>query len=209
MSNNENKIFVINQSKTDKLKGMIFPYNKIWFTADPHLFHKNIIGICNRPYNDVNEMWEDFKNKWNSKVKDDDYVFILGDFIWNSSKEKVERICKQLKGNKIIILGNHDKEKSYLTDEIYYVGKLEKIRVNDINNSNYIYEIILCHYPLASWDGSFRGNIQLFGHCHCKFPEEKQLWNQFDVGFDRKYDLWSMNELMDIFSKRLIEKGGL
>lgn len=191
-----------------KIYGYTFPADKVWFTADLHLFHKNIIGICNRPYEGVAEMWEDIKTKWNSKVKHDDFVFICGDFIWNSSKEKVERILKQLNGNKILILGNHDKEKSYLTDEIYYVGKLEKISVHN-NETQQNYQIVLCHYPLASWDGSYRGTINLFGHCHCKFPEEKQLWNQFDVGFDRKYDLWSMNELEDIFSKRLIEKGNL
>lgn len=195
-------------TKVNSLSGLTFPANKVWFTSDLHIGHKNIISICNRPYEGVAHMWEDIKYKWNSKVKHDDFVFILGDFIWNSSKSKVESILEQLNGNKILILGNHDKEKSYQTDLIYYIGKLEKISVHN-NETQQNYELILCHYPLSSWDGSFRGTINLFGHCHCKHPEEKQLWNQFDIGFDRFYDLYSMDELENIFARRLIEKGGI
>lgn len=51
----------------------------IYFIADTHFNHTNIIKYCKRPFKDANEMNEYIIEKWNSVVKDDDIVYHLGD----------------------------------------------------------------------------------------------------------------------------------
>ena len=85
--------------------------NNVWFTSDLHLFHENVILMNKRPFKDVYEMYEYFKNEWNSKVKPNDYVFILGDVLWGSQATRLESMVNTLNGNICIVLGNHDKEK--------------------------------------------------------------------------------------------------
>ena len=52
----------------------------IWFIADPHFDHKNIIKYCERPFNTVEEMNQTLIERWNSVVKKDDKVFCIGGF---------------------------------------------------------------------------------------------------------------------------------
>ena len=54
--------------------------DKIFFTADTHWGHRNIIRYCQRPFADVEEMNEALITNWNSTVGKDDIVFHLGDF---------------------------------------------------------------------------------------------------------------------------------
>jgi calcineurin-like phosphoesterase family protein len=53
----------------------------IYFTADTHFCHGNIIGSCYRPFKDVYEMNKAMIQNWNSIVTDYDEVYILGDFL--------------------------------------------------------------------------------------------------------------------------------
>ena len=46
----------------------------IYFIADTHFNHKNIIEYCKRPFKDTLEMNEYIIEKWNSVVKDEDIV---------------------------------------------------------------------------------------------------------------------------------------
>ena len=52
----------------------------IWFTADFHLGHKNIIRYCNRPFQTVEEMNQEILERLNSRVKPTDILYFLGDF---------------------------------------------------------------------------------------------------------------------------------
>ena len=60
----------------------------IYYTSDLHLFHDNIIRLCNRPYKNVYEMNDDIVERWNNKVKPDDDVYILGDMFFKFSDIK-------------------------------------------------------------------------------------------------------------------------
>ena len=48
----------------------------ILFTSDLHLGHNNIIKLCNRPFNNLEEMDEALITNWNKKVKNGDTVSI-------------------------------------------------------------------------------------------------------------------------------------
>lgn len=52
----------------------------IYYTADLHFGHANIIKLCHRPFASIEEMDEKLIEKWNNKVKNGDTVYIVGDF---------------------------------------------------------------------------------------------------------------------------------
>ena len=78
-----------------------------YYIADTHFGHVNIISLDKRPFKDADEMWEKMKELWNTRVKDTDDVWIIGDFCFRSGK-KPGYYLKQLKGKKHLIIGNHE-----------------------------------------------------------------------------------------------------
>jgi len=80
----------------------------IYFTADQHFGHKNIIRYCGRPYAHTREMDEDMIRRWNEVVTDEDVVYHLGDFALVSSK-RLYRYTSRLRGQLHLVIGNHDK----------------------------------------------------------------------------------------------------
>jgi calcineurin-like phosphoesterase family protein len=79
----------------------------IYFYADPHFNHGNIIKYCDRPFENVHLMNEHLIKEYNRIVQDDDIVYFLGDIGINKRGSLVHCI-ERLKGNKILIRGNHD-----------------------------------------------------------------------------------------------------
>ncbi len=162
--------------------------NKIFFTADTHFGHEPMLHFGDgRPFDSVEEMNETMIDKWNAKVDNSDRIYIIGDFIWNTVEP--EPILKRLKGNKFLIIGNHDRigkhnEKIYnkyiewIKD--YFVLKIK----NGINTPST--KIVLSHYRHAVWDGCHYGSWHLFGHEHgnCGHKEVINYPNSLDVGVD-------------------------
>lgn len=89
-----------------------------YYISDLHLFHKNVTkegsNFDNRPFNTMKEMHDVIKKNWNSKVTNADHVYILGDLAWKENEDAIE-LVSTLRGNKHLILGNHDKA----TDQRY------------------------------------------------------------------------------------------
>ena len=72
----------------------------IFFTADQHFYHENIIKYCNRPFKNVEEMNEELIKRWNKTIRLVDHVYVIGDFVFGGAEKQVERlvnIVKQLK----------------------------------------------------------------------------------------------------------------
>ena len=78
-----------------------------YYISDLHIGHENILRFDNRPFADVNEMNNKLIENWNARVRSDDTVYILGDFIWAKESEWPS-IVGSLGGNKVLIRGNHD-----------------------------------------------------------------------------------------------------
>lgn len=147
----------------------------IYFTSDLHFGHYNIIKYCNRPFKSVEDMDETIINNWNNIVKEDDNVFILGD-ITLSSQSVAEKYLERLKGNKYLIIGNHDmiQKSNMLIWEKDYCELSHKCKL-----------FVLSHYPFLEWNGMYRGSIHLHGHQHNHSDYNKnQKCLRYDVGVD-------------------------
>ena len=62
---------------------------KIWFTSDLHLGHRNVIRFCNRPFADEKGMGKSLIENWNNTVGDNDIVFALGDTFWFNDSHSI------------------------------------------------------------------------------------------------------------------------
>ena len=82
---------------------------EVYFTADTHFGHKNVIPYCKRPYADTVEMDEDLIKKWNETVGPNDIIYHLGDFAF-APQIRIREILARLNGWKVLIMGNHDKK---------------------------------------------------------------------------------------------------
>jgi len=153
-----------------------------FYTSDLHVDHANIIKLCKRPFKDIREMQEVMVANWNSRVGVSDDVYILGDFSFGATV--FAEYCQKLNGIKHFIMGNHDNEaykktRNLKLDRTYFHGDIYKVKDNNVS-------VVLCHYPIYEWDGSFRGAIHLHGHCHGNIGRSFKT-NAYDVGVD----LWN------------------
>lgn len=130
----------------------------IYFTADLHFGHENIIKYDNRPFNNVEKMDAELIRRWNNKVKKDDIVYVLGDISWYNN-EKTANICKQLNGEKHLIKGNHDRIGGKVKACFESIADYAEIRIDDK-------KLVLCHYPIHMYNGQHQGAIMLYGHVH-------------------------------------------
>lgn len=134
----------------------------IYYIADTHFGHSNSIVIDKRPFHDVEEMEKVITGLWNSKVRENDDVYIVGDVAYKSKKDPYE-IISRLKGRKHLIIGNHDND-SILKDERVmklFVSIDKVLTITDFDK-----RIVLSHYPMEDWEGRSRGVLHIYGHIH-------------------------------------------
>ena len=65
----------------------------VYFIADTHFFHENIIKLANRPFSSVEKMNQKLIENWNRKIKGNDTVYILVDMFFRCKEsENIENI---------------------------------------------------------------------------------------------------------------------
>jgi calcineurin-like phosphoesterase family protein len=133
----------------------------IYFTADLHLGHANVIRFCNRPFASAGEMDEALIANWNETIKGNDDVYILGDLFYRN-ETPAEKTLKRLKGRKHLILGNHDKRWVRGIDLTKYFAEVTNLLMYKRDGVKYT----LCHYPMLSWEGRGRGGDMIHRHIH-------------------------------------------
>ena len=134
----------------------------IYFIADTHFNHANIIKYCNRPFKNTYEMNEYIIKKWNSVVKEADTVYHLGDVGFGSLQE-VKSLVERLNGRKILLRGNHDFKIGVNTwKEIGFLEVYKKRIILD--------NLLLTHAPTEEVE---ENQINIFGHIHDKPLDER------------------------------------
>lgn len=163
-----------------------------FYIADTHFGHFNIIKHCHRPFGMLEQMDTTLIQNWNKVVSDKDTVYILGDIAFSKGAKEPAEYLRQLRGKKIIIVGNHDYDisknrtkylKSKLVEGIY-----DYLEIKDTLNGE-SKKLILSHYPMVEWNGFFRGSIHLYGHIHNNVDNNayhimRNITNAYNVGAD-------------------------
>ena len=132
----------------------------IYYTSDLHFGHGNILKYDFRPFTNIDVMNEAIISNWNSTVTNEDTIYVLGDISWYNL-EKTTELVKQLKGNKILIKGNHD---IFTKDQYYRMGFNAVYDYKEIKDNGR--DVILCHYPIPCFNKRFYGAFMLYGHVH-------------------------------------------
>ena len=175
----------------------------IYFTADTHFCHGNIIGSCNRPFRDVHEMNREMIKRWNHYVTDHDEVYILGDFMYKGTGKEATNILAQLKGRKYLIRGNHEK---YLDDPQFWQGAFEWVEDYYVLNYEGV-EIILFHFPILQWHKSHHGSIHLYGHVHNSGERDTEFGGKLRMLGPRAFNVGvDVNDFYPVSIKAIMDK---
>ena len=166
------------------MKTLKFSEQRIFFTADTHYHHTNIVGPSvsqwksgYRDFKNMEMMDDALANNINELIAAEDILFHLGDFSWGERnviwfRERIN--CKNI----YLILGNHDKE-------IRKKPSLQSLftKVFEFGTEIFIDEtrFILCHYALKVWHQWAQGSIHLYGHSHGNLPPTGR---SMDIGVD-------------------------
>lgn len=176
----------------------------IWFWADPHLGHENIIRYCRRPFlkdgePDIEAHDRTLIENFNARVAPDDEVWIVGDFCWwHLDPERVRAYYRQLNGYKHLVIGNHDTDddgrvlpvlEELFGDRLHWYVEI-KIggdgRRKPLSRKGG-QRVVLFHYGIRAWQGWFpdketgRRSWHLYGHHHGRLRPNR---TSFDVGVD-------------------------
>lgn len=163
--------------------------NEVWFSADLHFGHKNIIKFCSesRPFDNIEAHNEELVKRHNEVVKPDDVVWHLGDIAFG--KDNLHYLGR-MNGRKKLVMGNHDMYKT--VEYMKYYSRLAGV----IEYQN----IILSHIPVnenqfARWD------YNVHGHLHQNNMDDPRYLN---VGVDQ-FNLYPvpLYRIKEIFKDRL------
>ena len=129
----------------------------IFLIADLHVGHTNCLtfktneGIPLRPYATVEEMDAALEANWNSVVRPQDKVYVLGDLVMHKRNLP---FFGRVAGEKVLIKGNHDIEKLSAYTPYF----------KDIRACHQLDKFILTHIPihpqsLSRWKGNIHGHL--------------------------------------------------
>lgn len=141
---------------------------QVYVIADLHLGHENLIKN-KRGFKTVEDHDNLIINNWNKTVNKKDKVYILGDITMENKKNY--HILTKLKGNKTVILGNHEKEG---------LGKELLNYVSNVAGLIKYKNIWLSHAPIHT--SELRGKKNIHGHVH-----ENTIILQFSGKPDERY----------------------
>jgi calcineurin-like phosphoesterase family protein len=192
-----------------------------------HLTHYGHTNICRATtrWTDADNVTRDFKSldhmnttivdNINEAVGENDVLIHLGDFSFGGfpmiSEFRNRIICKNIH----LVLGNHDEHIERNKDNIrrlftsvnHYINL--DLRRPSLKGKGQIdkFRFILCHFPIASWDGMNDGVMHLHGHVH--LPRHQRIGNgrSLDVGVDgNDLEPISLDEVVRLLRDQPIDK---
>lgn len=135
-----------------------------YYISDLHLFHENSIRFDERPFSSLEEMHDMILKNWNKRVTNGDRVYILGDISFRGKSEDLIAFVSRLKGQKVLVKGNHDDVSDYRYHQLFAEVCDYKEISDTVGKENRW--LVLSHYPIFSWRNMSRGQILLYGHTH-------------------------------------------
>ena len=134
----------------------------IWFTSDFHFNHDKDFIYRPRGFSNVVEMNRALLENYNSLVKPEDTVYILGDCCLCDTEASIE-ILKALNGKKYLAFGNHDTDnrlKRFAQENIFEDIKFGyRLRIGNKT-------LVLTHYPSLVANPNENWTLNFYGHTH-------------------------------------------
>ena len=146
----------------------------LFVTSDHQFGHGGARGLFRRPFGSVAEMDAAMVARWNEVVGANDEVWHLGDFAVRQPAARMDALLEALAGRKHLIIGNNDGPATAGLSGWASVQHYAELEVDGAF-------LVLCHYPLRSWNRMARGALDLHGHSHGRLAP---LPRQIDVGVD-------------------------
>lgn len=200
------------------MKLVVEPHQRVFYTSDTHYNHTNMCrGVSKWPdpndtrdFQSLGQMNSAIVNSINSIVKEDDILFHLGDWSFGGYESITEFrnliACKNIH----LLLGNHDhhieRDKGgtrQLFSSVNSLLSLEIVIPTFKNQPSIKKTLILCHYPIASWQDLNRGAIHLHGHTHLSQLEKMHAGKSMDIGMDgNNMQVYSLSEILKTMQQR-------
>jgi len=172
----------------------------IWFTADTHFGHFNIIEYTQRPFKSAEHMNEEIIRRWNERVKPEDTVIIVGDFCFKASLTSSVRgngipvnawsYDAKLNGKKVFIEGNHDGNNginSKIKAMIMEFGGMEVYVTHNPAECHPIYKLNICGHIHKLWKSQKRRGYTVIN-------VGVDVWNFYPVSLMEVLDeYWALN----------------
>ena len=194
---------------------------RLFITSDLHLNHNKEFLYGARGFDNVAKHNESVIESINSKCRDNDILFVLGDFCLNAKYDQFLDFVCNIRCKMWFLNGNHPnpwlKEYNIWSKMHHYceyafgVQWLNKIicygdQINLIWNN----QMFVCsHFPLLVFDESKRGSIHLHGHCHgnlkSSLPNAIEHGKILDVGWDVFRSPIGFDEIMKIMATKPIK----
>ena len=168
----------------------------LWFTADLHFGHTNIIGYCDRPFADTEAMNRALIERWNETVDPADDVWVLGDFALGRISETLP-LAGTLHGRKLLLAGNHDRcwsghgERGLTWIDRYLEAGFAEVHQGQIEIVVAGVDVLGCHFPyrgdsmvndrFVEQRPADTGRWLLHGHVHERWQQQDRMIN---VGTD-------------------------
>lgn len=154
--------------------------SNIFLISDHHFGHNNILtftrndGSLLRDFDSVEAMDEHMIEKHNSVVRPQDKVYFLGDV--TMGKRGFASLAR-LNGEKVLIKGNHDKEKLSLYMQYF----------KDVRGSHQFDGMLLTHIPVHT-NSLGRWPTNVHGHLHSNVVTKTEIYSNgcLGPGFSRE-----------------------
>jgi len=134
------------------------PNPRLFFSADYHWNHVNVIKYDDRPFNTIEEMNNAIIKNHNERVKEEDVCIVIGDVYFRGGKEGGKQhyweLLKHMNGRITIIKGNHDRNNSVIDpfqSASMYISGVKTFCVHDPINSKIEYDLNLVAHVHNSW----------------------------------------------------------
>lgn len=145
---------------------------RVLFWSDQHFGHSNIIKYANRKFNNVDEMNAAMMKNYRAHVKQDDIVVFGGDVSFgNLNSVKYE--LKSLPGRKVLVLGNHEIDRSGFRDHEAFEHVVMSLALN-YKGVEVSGNILVSHVPLML-DWLPKNTLNVHGHIHDELAGERRI----------------------------------
>jgi hypothetical protein len=191
----------------------------IWITSDTHFGHA---GICRgtthwrtldaegnkivpldivRDFETVEDMNERMIENINACVSENDTLFHMGDWSFggfeNISEFRYRINCKNIH----FILGNHDHHiESNKEDIRKFFASVNYYNEVAVPHKSGNLKLVMCHYPITSWNNMRRNSYMLHGHQHLKGDQRFGNGKRMDIGMcgHPEFRPYHLDEIVDL-----------